>query len=45
VTGHAIDVGPERARRALIEPRELDLVQCRTPPEQNVERPYFSAAC
>ena len=30
VTCHAIDVRPERARRALVEPRELGLIQRRT---------------
>jgi hypothetical protein len=27
VTRHAVDIRPQRARRALVEPREVDFVQ------------------
>lgn len=45
VTCDAIDVRPQRARRALVEPREFDLIQRATYAERAISFEVESCAC
>jgi hypothetical protein len=42
VTNHAVDIRPQRARRALVEPRKLDLGQRSTYTDRATS---FTGAC